>query len=324
MTGFTKGSGHLHKENSVTDPPAATTCVAAATCDRFDITVQPAATNRLFRAVYGSYAWLALLACVLPVICLAALAPDVHRRRQIARRGAQLFFLLIGCPIRLTGEKLASDQVCVVVANHASYLDGIILTAVLPPQFTFLIKHDMANFPVAGFLLRRLGSEFVNRGDSSHRNRIVRRLVHAARNGDALALFPEGTFAAPPGLRRFHPGAFGAAFRAGLPVIPVVIRGSRAKLPAGAFLSAPGSLSVHVCPALDPHQHDTARNLMQASRHAILARLGEPDLDFPTPDEPAAVDGIGNGNDNDNDNDNRDDSGSDPLDGNGKANRFRT
>ncbi len=251
--------------------------------------------NRLFRILYGSYAWLALLACVLPVICLISLTPDVHRRRRIARGGARLFFRLIGSPIHLSGRQLDSDQVCVVVANHASYLDGIILTAVLPPQFTFLIKHDMAHFPVAGFLLRRLGSEFVDRGNTSHRNRIVRRLVHAARNGDALALFPEGTFAAPPGLRRFHPGAFGAAWRAGLPVVPVVISGSRAKLPAGAFLSAPGPLAVHICAPVHPDAHACARTLMLASRAAILDQLNEPDLDYAAQEEPSAVDGIGNG-----------------------------
>jgi 1-acyl-sn-glycerol-3-phosphate acyltransferase len=296
VTGVTKGPGHLHKENSVTKTVGEPGRPVTADACRFDITVEAAARpNRLFRILYGSYAWLALLACVLPVIFLIALTPDVHRRRRIARGGARLFFVLIGSPVRLSGQRLDSGQVCIVVANHASYLDGIILTAVLPPQFTFLIKHDMAHFPVAGFLLRRLGSEFVDRDNTSHRNRIVRRLVHAARNGDALALFPEGTFAAPPGLRRFHPGAFGAAWRAGLPVVPVVITGSRIKLPAGAFLSAPGPLSVHICTPLQPQEHASARMLMLASRAAILDQLHEPDLDHPTPEEPSAVDGIGNG-----------------------------
>jgi 1-acyl-sn-glycerol-3-phosphate acyltransferase len=244
------------------------------------------------RTLYGSYAWLALLACVLPVVCLLALTSAVHRRRRIARAGARLFFRLTGSAVRLEGPSLSNGHLCVVVANHASYLDGIILTAVLPAQFTFLIKHEMARFPVAGFILRRLGSEFVDRSNHTHRNRIARRLVHAARNGDSLALFPEGTFAAAPGLRRFHPGAFGAAWRAGLPVVPVVIRGSRAKLPAGALLPAPGPIRVRICEPIPAADHDSAKSLMLAARQAILTHLEEPDLDSVQSSEPAAADAI--------------------------------
>lgn len=234
--------------------------------------------KRLIYGAYGAYAWLALLACVIPVLGLLAITPGVHRRRRIARRGARTFLVLIGSPVRLDG-RLPRGQLCIVIANHASYLDGIILTAVLPAQFTFLIKHDMAAIPVASFILRRLGSEFVNRDDASHRNRIARRLIHAARNGDALALFPEGTFTAASGLGRFHPGAFGAAWRASLPVVPAVITGSRHKLPAGALLPSPGPITVRVCAPIAPREHASARALMLAARRAILEHLDEPDLD---------------------------------------------
>jgi 1-acyl-sn-glycerol-3-phosphate acyltransferase len=113
------------------------------------------------------------------------------------------------------------------VANHASYLDGIILTAALPAGFTYLIKQQMARVPIAGFVLRRLGSAFVDRNDPNDRQRIARALVGLAVKGDALGFFPEGTFDASPGLKPFQLGAFSAAARANLPVVPIVIYGSR-------------------------------------------------------------------------------------------------
>jgi 1-acyl-sn-glycerol-3-phosphate acyltransferase len=231
------------------------------------------------RLAYGAYAWAALLACVAPVVCLLAATPGLERRRRIARRGARAFLALIGSPPRVHGTALARHPACVVVANHASYIDGIVLTAVLPAGFTFLIKHEMAGFPVAGFILRRIGSEFVDRNDARHRSRMARRLVTAAREGEALALFPEGTFRPLPGLRRFQLGAFGAAWQAKLPVVPAVIRGSRAKLPAGALLPVPGTLSVCICAPLPADRFESARALMRASRLAILEHLDEPDLD---------------------------------------------
>jgi len=100
-----------------------------------------------------------------------------------------------------------------------------------------------------------------------------------ATRGSALGFFPEGTFDRSPGLRAFHLGAFAAAARAKLPVVPVVIHGARWKLPAGRFLPRPGPLRVHVCdavraPAADP----TARALMAATRRAMLVHLDEPYL----------------------------------------------
>lgn len=236
-----------------------------------------ATTNRATRVIYGAWAWLALLVAALPVAVGLAVVPGTLSRRRIARRGAQAFFVLIGARVRTSGAAVPAAH-CVVVANHASYLDGIILTAALPPRFTFLIKHEMASFPLAGFVLRRLGSEFVNRDDAAHRNRMARRLVDAAQTGKALAFFPEGTFDAEPGLKEFAPGAFRAAWRARLPIVPVVITGARDKLPAGRFFAAPGPLEVRVLDPLHTADFDSPQALTRAARGAMLSELGEADL----------------------------------------------
>jgi 1-acyl-sn-glycerol-3-phosphate acyltransferase len=250
----------------------------------------------LVRAVYGTYAWLALLAVVVPTSVLLGLAPRLEQRRRIARQSARLFFRAIGSPIRIEGAPLDMQYPCVVVANHASYLDGIILTAALPAGFTYLIKQQMASVPIAGFVLRRLGSAFVNREDLLDRKRIARALLGLAKRGDALGFFPEGTFDAAPGLKAFQLGAFSAAARASLPVVPIVIYGARHKLPSQRLLPAPGPLRVRICEALDSTQHASARELMHATRRAMLVHLDEPDL-APAPShargpaEPAAVHG---------------------------------
>jgi 1-acyl-sn-glycerol-3-phosphate acyltransferase len=230
------------------------------------------------RACYGCYAWLALVTVVTPMCVLLAAAPGVQRRRRIARGAARLFFLAIGSPVRVEGE-IERHYPCVVVANHASYLDGIILTAALPPGFTYLIKRQMAHVPIAGFVLRRLGSAFVNREDAGDRQRIARALLSSAVRGDALGFFPEGTFDAAPGLKPFQLGAFSAAARAGLPVVPIVIQGARHKLPSGRLLPAPGPIRVRICEAVPAAEPPSARRLMRLTRERMLVHLGEPDLD---------------------------------------------
>ena len=231
----------------------------------------------LSRAIFGPYVWLMLAAAVIPTLVLLLFTPTLGGRRRVAHCGARAFFLLIGSTPRVEGIRNLPDAPCVVVANHASYLDGIILKAALPPEFTFLIKAEMTSVPLAGFLLRRIGSAFVDREDDTHRLRTGRRLLKAAMRGESLAFFPEGTFDGKPGLKPFLPGAFAAAWRAKLPVVPVVISGSRHMLPAQVWLCAPGRLSVTICAPVDSAAQGSASELAAATRRSMLERLGEPD-----------------------------------------------
>jgi 1-acyl-sn-glycerol-3-phosphate acyltransferase len=235
--------------------------------------------TRIVHFAYGCYAWVALVAIVLPLCLVLAVTPGLDRRRRLARGAARLFFVAIGSPVRVEGNTIEPHYPCVVVANHASYLDGIILTAALPAGFTYLIKLEMSRMPIAGFLLRRLGSAFVDRDDRHDRHRTARALFSLATRGSALGFFPEGTFDKSPGLKAFHLGAFSAAARAKLPVVPIVIHGSRWKLPSGRFLPRPGPLLVHLCDAVSlPSSDPSAQALMSRTRRAMLEHLDEPDL----------------------------------------------
>lgn len=247
--------------------------------------------------LYGCYAWLTLLVVAVPLAAAFLVTPGMLRRRRLAHRGARAVLALIGSPVAVAGADeaaLGAAGSAVVVANHSSYLDGIILAAALPPRFTFLIKHEMRTVPLAGFILRRLGSQFVDRESVKHRRRTARRLVEAASDGGALAVFPEGTFDAEPGLKPFQMGAFSAAWRSGSTVVPVAITGARAKLPSGALLPRPGPLGVRICAPLAASVFADARALMRASRAALLEHLAEPDLAAAVAETaaPAAVDYI--------------------------------
>jgi 1-acyl-sn-glycerol-3-phosphate acyltransferase len=213
------------------------------------------------------------------------LLPRLSWRRAAARSMARLFFALTLMRVHLTGLERLPAGACVVVANHASYLDGPLMQALLPPRFAFVIKGEMAGVPVAGLLLRRLGSQFVDRQNRHRGGRDAKRILDLALGGNALGFFPEGTFHGPPGLHRFQPGAFVTAARAGLPVVPVVIRGTRQALGEGQWLPAAARIEVEILDALPPPADE--REAIQAARDearaAILARLGEPDADLRPP-----------------------------------------
>ncbi len=176
-------------------------------------------------------------------------------------------------------DHLPSDS-CVVVANHASYIDGVLLNGYLPARFGFVIKGELRDIPVAHFLLRRSGSKFVERKEARGSTRDARQLVKAAQGGESLGFFPEGTFRLEPGVGQFRAGAFVAAVKGDMPVVPIAILGTREMMPSSRMMPRPATLTVDILPAIAPGDDDfsSSRKLAEASRQAILAALGEPDL----------------------------------------------
>jgi 1-acyl-sn-glycerol-3-phosphate acyltransferase len=247
----------------------------------------PASTRSLvlapLRAGYAVWALLAFLTVGLSALLLLVVLPGVRRRRTVARAGARAFLRLAGMPLTVKfPERLPAGQ-CVVVCNHASYLDGIVLTAALPPRFGFVIKREMAAVPFAGALLKRLGSEFVERFDRQRVARDARRVLRNASQGHSLVFFPEGTFTPAPGLLKFHAGAFVSATRANCPLVPAVLRGTRRALPPKGPLPRPGPLLMELLPPLTPlpaRGEHAVPELRDRARAAILAALGEPDLTY--------------------------------------------
>jgi len=171
---------------------------------------------------------------------------------------------------------------CVLVSNHASYLDGVILVAALPRPFVFVAKRELKDQFIARHFLQRLGAEFVERTDLQRSVADAGRLAEAVQQGRSLAVFPEGTFVARPGLLPFHLGAFLAAARAGVPVVPVAISGQRELLPAGRWWPRRVSLQIDVCAPIQttadgplgaPELFAAAVRLREASHHAIAGHL---------------------------------------------------
>ena len=231
-----------------------------------------------WKPLYSLYAALVflLLGCLglLVILCIPRLAV----RRRCIRELGRLILALIGIRVSLVDVANLPGP-CIVVANHISYLDGVVMASTLPPHFGFVIKREMASVPIAGLLLQRIGSHFVERSDRVRGAVDARRLLRHASQGDAMVFFPEGTFHAERGLSRFHLGAFAIAARCGLPVVPVAITGTRERMPPGGVTLAPGRVVIKVLPAIGavPDGEDPPLWLRDRSRAALLAELGEPD-----------------------------------------------
>jgi 1-acyl-sn-glycerol-3-phosphate acyltransferase len=164
--------------------------------------------------------------------------------------------------------------------NHASYADGIVLAAVLPGAPAYLAKKEFAKQRFVGFLLRRLGTLFVERYDVAGGLADLGVAAGAAGGDRVLVIFPEGTFTRRTGLSGFYLGGFKVASEAGVAVVPGVLRGTRAMLRADQWLPRRTPVSVEIAEPIHPSGKDFASvlRLRDSVRAAILERCGEPDM----------------------------------------------
>ena len=237
--------------------------------------------TRFVQGVWGTCAWLVFLICALIALIVVTVVPGTGARQQAITLASRAVFRCSGVPVSVAGLERLPEGHAVVVANHASFVDGPLLKGFLPARYSFVIKGEMRNMPIVHFLLRRGGSRFVERYTAAGSARDARHIVKAARGGESLAFFPEGTFRAPPGIGRFRAGAFVAATRGKMPVVPVAITGTRQMLPAGRLLPRPSRLHIEILEpiaAADPAFRDH-RALAECARARIALATGEPLLD---------------------------------------------
>lgn len=238
--------------------------------------------RRALELLYGTHVLVVFLVLGALALVLCLLPVTLPWRRRIAHWVASSFLTLAGIRVRLIDAHHLPLTPCVLVANHASYLDGVVLKAALPARFSFVIKKEVSRVPLAGLLLRRIGSEFVDRFNRHAGALDTRRIIKAAHSGQSLVLFPEGTFRTEPGVSKFHTGAFAIARRSAMPVVPLAIRGTRAILPNDRFLPRPGRIDLEFSAALQqPEEMDDVAAIAwmrDRARAEIVARSGEPDL----------------------------------------------
>jgi 1-acyl-sn-glycerol-3-phosphate acyltransferase len=238
------------------------------------------ALHALGGIAYAAYWWLVVGAAGTLTWPLVLALPRRSARHAVVGAAARAMLRLTGTPLQVSASSPVPDTPVIVVVNHSSYLDGVVLSAAIPGELSFVAKGELAKQAVAGPFLRRLGTLFVHRLDPQAGVEDTAAIVAAARAGERIVTFPEGTLVRMPGLLGFRLGAFLAAAQAGIPVVPVAIRGTRSILRGGQWMPQRGRISVDIGAPIEPEGTDFAAavRLRDAARAFVLAHCHEPDL----------------------------------------------
>jgi 1-acyl-sn-glycerol-3-phosphate acyltransferase len=183
----------------------------------------------------------------LPAILAAFVPPRGEWFLHFARGWSRTILFFSGVRVRVIHpERLLSRRGLVIVSNHESYADILVLLANLPLSVRLLAKRSIFRVPVLGWSIRAAGFVPVDRGVRSRGAAAVDSALKLLKGGRSIVIFPEETRTSDGELLPFKPGAALLALRSGFPLLPVAIAGTRRVLPRGTLDMTPGRVALAI------------------------------------------------------------------------------
>lgn len=232
----------------------------------------------MIRALAGA-AFLALYVIVpgLPLIGYSLLTGTSGVLYHAGKWGIGVSMRLAGVRVRTEGVENVPAGVCMFAANHVSNMDPPAALIGIPRRISFLAKQEVFKVPFVGTALRLGKIVPVDRADREAAVASIEEGVAILRQGISFFVFPEGTRSKDGSLKAFKKGTFVMAIRAGVPVVPVSILGSRERMPKGRLSVVPGEILLRFGAPIDSRRYavDERGELLDRVRAAVAEGMGD-------------------------------------------------
>ena len=203
-----------------------------------------------FRAYFITAPLIILATIGFGLVSLAVSLFEASGRRQIAVARVWARFLLWGSGVKVKVEgleKISPNGSYVFVSNHLSYMDSPVILANIPVQFRFLAKSGLFRIPLLGTHLTSAGHIHVPRDNARAAVKTMTTAAQAIRDRSiSLLIFPEGGRSPNGELADFKEGAAYIAIRAGVPIVPIALKGTREVLPFGSGHVRSGPVTMRI------------------------------------------------------------------------------
>ncbi len=187
---------------------------------------------------------------------------------DLARTWSRIAMRLSGLRINVEFRgALDVGQPYVFMANHESAVDIWALFVAIPARVRMIAKKQLGQIPLFGWAMWAGRFIFIDRANALSARRSMDEAKRRIRGGESVLLFPEGTRSRDGNLGAFKKGGFHLAIEAGVPIVPIAVRGTRASMPSGSLLVRPGHVQVII------GQPIPTAGLTGADRNALLERV---------------------------------------------------
>jgi len=240
----------------------------------------------LVRRILSSLFWLFMVLssiALFPVAVLIWTATVLFDRRLVILHRFTCFWASLytwlnpAWRVRIEGrDKIASDTAYVMVANHQSLLDILVLFRLFT-HFKWVSKIENFRVPCVGWNMSLNRYIKLRRGDRASVEEMMRACEQTLADGSSIMMFPEGTRSPDGRLKAFKPGAFTLAQRMQAPILPIIVEGTAAALPKRGFvLRGHHAIRIRVLDAI-PYARfagDSIESLTTRVRDVFAAELG--------------------------------------------------
>jgi 1-acyl-sn-glycerol-3-phosphate acyltransferase len=222
--------------------------------------------------------WVAAATLVMGLlaIALSLSARTARCVHGVARAWARSILAVSGVRVRVEGrERIDSGAAFICMCNHQSNFDIPVLLGHFPLPFRWLAKAELFRIPVFGRAMRGAGYISIDRSNRPAAIESLRRAAEAVRGGVSVMIFPEGTRSPDGRLKPFKKGGFVMAIEAGVPIVPVALRGTFDIMPKNRLLIRPRAVTLAIgAPiATAGRRLDAKETLMDEVRDALQRLL---------------------------------------------------
>ena len=172
-------------------------------------------------------------------------------------------------------DKIMKGTSYIIISNHQSHFDIIVLVTTLGIQYRWMIKKEILKIPVFGYALYASRNIFIDRSNTASAIESINKGFNRLPGGVSVMVFAEGTRSPDGKIHEFKKGGFVTAVTRKISILPVTVNGSRRVLRKGNLTLKPGKIQVVIGDPLDTSGYttDTVQELIDKTRQAIIANF---------------------------------------------------
>lgn len=239
--------------------------------------------RKIPKSIYQFYKWIFLFPFVLlsTIILgsgciLAAITFGEKSTNIFAVTWAKTACFFVPLKVKVLGEEnFSTEKSYIIVANHQSMADIIILQAYIKLTIKWIMKKELGSIPLFGFACKTLGCIYVDRANHASALASMHEAQKNLSKTSSVIFFPEGTRTRDGKLLDFKKGAFRFALATGIPILPITIKDSMKILPADSLDVSPGSATLIVHPPInmDNRTLDELDKILSMTKKTITSAL---------------------------------------------------
>ncbi|MCX7725389.1 MAG: 1-acyl-sn-glycerol-3-phosphate acyltransferase [Chitinispirillaceae bacterium] len=229
------------------------------------------------KIVYGVIIliWVVVSVVIYGTICILLSFVNAKAARFVARQWTKHLLLICGIKADVEGlEKLDVNKRYIFIANHQSHLDIPVIMASLPHEISFIAKKELFMIPFFGWGIFALGHIWLDRSNPRKAISSIQKAIdRLKRKKVSLVLFPEGTRSSDGKLGTFKQGSFALVLKAGVEVVPLVIKGTFERLPKYKKIISSGRVKLIICNPIPVTEIMTKAEISEKIYNIIKTKL---------------------------------------------------